>query len=327
MTSRFDNQKNEYNRRVNEVLNFINENFAQELSLEALAEIAQFSPYHFHRIFKGVTGETLNTHIQRIRLENAARLLRYDHKKLVTEIALDCGFSSSASFARSFKKLFSMSATEWRDMSPTENSKIGKVCRKIEQQVSSEWEVSENYAIYIDPETGNSIWRIPMIKRSDITVEIRNMEEVTVAYIRNTGPFKGEQKLWIELFNELKTWAATKNHLKCPNTNFYTIFRDTFHITQNENFRSDVAISVENGVVGDGRVSVSTIPAGKYAVAEFDIEAHEIERAWDLMFNEWLPKSGFQPDDRYCFERYLNNPQNHPQKRTFLQIAIPVTSL
>jgi AraC family transcriptional regulator len=67
-------QKNEYLKRINRVLDYLEENYAQQLSLELLAEIANFSPYHFHRIFKGIVGESLYKYIQRIRIEKAATL-------------------------------------------------------------------------------------------------------------------------------------------------------------------------------------------------------------------------------------------------------------
>jgi AraC family transcriptional regulator len=46
------------------------------------------------------------------------------------------------------------------------------------------------------------------------------------------------------------------------------------------------------------------VPAGKYAIAEFAGTAHEIEAAWERVFASWLPESGYQPDDRPCFELY-----------------------
>jgi AraC family transcriptional regulator len=106
--------RQEYVSRVNKVIDYINHNIDAELSLDVLSAIASFSPYHFHRLFKGVIGENLYDFIQRIRLEKAANLLLYQPDMAITEIALHCGFSSSAIFARAFRARFNMSATLYR---------------------------------------------------------------------------------------------------------------------------------------------------------------------------------------------------------------------
>ena len=87
--------RKEYSERVNRVIDYINEHLSDSLSLKGLAEIASFSPYHFHRIFHSLTGETLYNFIIRLRLEKAAHRLRYSINRSVTDIAYECGFSSS----------------------------------------------------------------------------------------------------------------------------------------------------------------------------------------------------------------------------------------
>ena len=110
-----DNKKylrNEYISRINRVIDYIEKNIDKDLSLEKLAKVANFSRFHFHRIFRVMTGETLNQFIQRIRVEKAASQLISNPKKSITEIAFDCGFSGSAPFARSFKEYLNMSASQ-----------------------------------------------------------------------------------------------------------------------------------------------------------------------------------------------------------------------
>jgi AraC family transcriptional regulator len=59
-------------------------------------------------------GETLQVFVHRLRLERAAQLLVFDRLRSISDIALDCGFSSSSAFARAFKGAFGVSASEWR---------------------------------------------------------------------------------------------------------------------------------------------------------------------------------------------------------------------
>ena len=61
---------NHYHDRVNRVLDYIGRHLDEELSLSRLSEVGCFSPFHFHRIFQSVTGETLNSHVRRVRLEH-----------------------------------------------------------------------------------------------------------------------------------------------------------------------------------------------------------------------------------------------------------------
>ena len=104
----------EYRARINRVIDYIEANIDRDLSLSELAEVAHFSPFHFHRIFRAMVGETLNGFIQRIRLEKAAMKLALNPRESITEIALDCGFSSPSVFARAFRETFGMSASQWR---------------------------------------------------------------------------------------------------------------------------------------------------------------------------------------------------------------------
>src|SRR5436305_14977102 len=95
--------RREYERRVNRVMDYVQAHLAEDLTLEKLAAVAAFSPFHFHRVFAAITGETLSDFIRRIRLERAASALGLLRDTSVLEIALRYGFSSAATFARAFK--------------------------------------------------------------------------------------------------------------------------------------------------------------------------------------------------------------------------------
>src|SRR5450631_4472806 len=120
-----------YHDRVNRVLDYIAEHLDGELSLTRLSGIGCFSPFHFHRIFQGVTGETLNSHVRRVRLERAAALMKASPQRRVTDIALEVGFAGSAEFSRAFKNHFGCTASSWDRDSPIEKSKIGKAPESI----------------------------------------------------------------------------------------------------------------------------------------------------------------------------------------------------
>ena len=115
-----------YHDRVNRVLDYISEHLDGELSLTRLSGIGCFFPFHFHRIFQGVTGETLNSHVRRVRLERAALLMKTSPRKRITDVALETGFAGTAEFSRAFKNHFDRTASSWDRRSPLEKSKICK---------------------------------------------------------------------------------------------------------------------------------------------------------------------------------------------------------
>jgi AraC family transcriptional regulator len=125
--------REEYVARINRVIDYIDKHIDEELRLEVLANVANFSRFHFHRIFGAMVGETLNQFIQRVRVERAAMQLVSFPKKSITDIAFDCGFSGSASFARAFRENFKMSPSQWRLEKSSRDSKICKINGKISQ--------------------------------------------------------------------------------------------------------------------------------------------------------------------------------------------------
>jgi len=76
----------EYAQRIDRVIDYLRRNLDRPVKLAELADVACFSEFHFHRVFRAVSGETLNNFTNRLRLEKAARLLRYSDQSL-TDIA------------------------------------------------------------------------------------------------------------------------------------------------------------------------------------------------------------------------------------------------
>lgn len=110
MRAEFRNRTRQiYLERVNKVLEYIDQNLHSALHLETLSKIAGFSPYHFHRIFQAMIGESAQSYIKKARLTAAAYRLLYSQERTITEISMDCGFSSSSDFARSFKAYYKVS--------------------------------------------------------------------------------------------------------------------------------------------------------------------------------------------------------------------------
>jgi len=97
-----------YTERLLTVLVHIQNHLDEELSLDELAAVAHFSPYHFHRIFRGMVGESVREHLRRLRLERAALRLKHGSEP-VTSVAFDAGYESHEAFTRAFAALFGVS--------------------------------------------------------------------------------------------------------------------------------------------------------------------------------------------------------------------------
>jgi len=96
------NEHQAYIARINRVIDHIDAHLAEPLDLPTLAAVAHFSPWHFHRVFQAVTGETLADRVRRRRLEVAAAKLLASPPATALAIALDVGFGSAEVFTRGF---------------------------------------------------------------------------------------------------------------------------------------------------------------------------------------------------------------------------------
>jgi AraC family transcriptional regulator len=114
-----------------------------------------------------------------------------------------------------------------------------------------------------------------------------------------------------------------KGHL----TKFLCVYYDAPGVTEDEKLRVDVAMTVPKETRVDGEAGKNILPAGKYAVGRFELSSHEFEEAWTGVMGGWLPQSGYQCDDRPCFEIYQNDPKQHPEGKCVVDICVPVKPL
>jgi AraC family transcriptional regulator len=313
----------EYFARVHRVMDHIETHLGERLTLEELAAVANFSPFHFHRVFTACAGESLYQFILRLRLERAACKVAQQAHASLTSIALDCGFGSSAAFSRAFRAEFGLSATEWR-----------RQLRKNRQTVGKDRQDPGSGGPYTPqgrPETdcsGALPRRRPMNTGKTATkaagsVRIETMKPTTVAYVRHTGPYAGDAALFGRLFGRVCQWAGPRG-LMGPATKFLTIYHDNPDITDEDKLRISVCMTVPEGTTAEGEIGVMVMEGGQYAVASFEVDPSEFGAAWNWFMGVWFPSSGYQPDDRHCFELALNDPKTHPQHKHIVELWEPV---
>jgi AraC-like DNA-binding protein len=100
--------------RLHKVEEHVHAHLAESISIEALAELAELSPFHFSRVFKQATGMTPLQFVTRERMLHAQRLIRETSRSLI-EIALEVGYTSPSHFAQVFRRTVGMAPTQFRN--------------------------------------------------------------------------------------------------------------------------------------------------------------------------------------------------------------------
>jgi len=312
-----DSRRAEYAARFNRVVDHIQAHLAEPLDLETLAGVACFSPCHFHRLFHGWMGETIHAFIVRLRVERAAAQLAYDPAKSVTEIALDCGFSSSSTFARAFKAFHGVSASEWRN-----NRKIGQADRKNRKADGAGQTPCSDQSHDSSPAGGTPPGLMSRI-------EVKQLQPMDVAYLRHVGSYQQNAALFDRLFGKLRAWAGPRGLLADPPARFLSVHHDNpeMAITATHKLRMDAALVLPGPVRADGEIGRQRLPGGPYAVARVRIRPEQYMAAWDALMSGWLPGSGYQPDDRPCLELHLNDPPPDPDGFHEVELCLAVKPL
>lgn len=200
--------RKEYIHRINRVVDHIEANLDEDHSLEKLAGVACFSPFHFHRIFRALTGETINNYVKRIRLQRAASMALTDLERPVEEIAALCGFNSTAVFCRAFREHFGSNTGQFRSAHINE-SKNGQPRRNNDQ---SGMELS----LYISDDIINQNRNAKM----EANIQEKEMPAMDLVYCRHTGAFDQIGGAFEKLFK----WAGPRGMLRFPETKTVTVY-------------------------------------------------------------------------------------------------------
>jgi AraC family transcriptional regulator len=318
-----DQQLNDYKSRINKVIDYIEQNLDRDLTLDELAEVACFSKFHFHRIFASLLNETLFQFIQRLRLEKASMLLITQPDKSITEIAFQCGFTSSSIFARNFKEQFDQTASQWRQNKSNDSLIMDKKnFSNLSQIESNEKKDSSDLASY-NKFTNLFNRRKQMAEIKPITdVAVKKFPHMHVAYVRYIGPYAGNSELFEGLFNKLFGWAGPRQLIN-KDTKTLIIYHDDPEITDEQKLRVSVCMTVPEDTQVSGEIGKMEIEEGDYGVGAFKLDSTEYKQAWDYMYGIWLAESGYNADDRPAFEMYPEEPKEG-EKKMRVDICVPV---
>ena len=277
--------REEYQKCVNAVVDYINLHLGEEIDLKSLAKISHFSPFYFHRIMKAFWGEPVGTFIVRTRTETAARLLRYTDLP-IADIAYRIGYSSSSSLSKVFKQFYGISPLEYHN--------------------------NKNFVIMkpaiIRPEL--------KLKREIKELPVRNM-----IYIRLFGDYKLNDYCgtWMRLQQFVQ-----EEKLPMGEVMPYCIFHDDPKVTPIEKLRTDVCMVMPAAATPKGNIGFKQLPAGRYAIFLYKGSYEHLQSVYDTIYGKYIPEMECTFRDEASAERYLNNPADTAPDELLTEIYIPI---
>lgn len=274
----------DYSRRVEKVIAHIASHLDEALDLERLAGVAAFSPCHFHRIYRYVTGETAADTLRRLRLHRAAGEL-VQETGAIAAIAGRAGYGSVAAFTRAFGAAYGIAPAAYRAQ--------GRLVAPASPKSN------EESAVY--------------------DVEIRKIEPVRLAAMRHTGSYMEIAPV----FDRLLAWGAGRGLLS-PTTRSFGIYYDDPGSVPLKDLRSDATFVIADGAKVDGDVRAITLAGGRHAVIQHKGPYAELERAYSWLYCDWLPRSGEEAANRPCFEEYVKGPKGLPPSEWLTEVCLPL---
>ena len=253
--------REEYQKCVNAVVDYINLHLGEEIDLKSLAKISHFSPFYFHRIMKAFLGEPIGTFIVRTRTETAARLLRYTDLP-IADIAYRIGYSSSSSLSKVFKQFYGISPLEYRN--------------------------NKNFVIMK-----------PAIIRPELKLkrEIKELPVRNVIYIRLFGDYKLNDYCgtWMRLQQFVQ-----EEKLPMGEVMPYCIFHDDPKVTPIEKLRTDVCMVMPAAVTPKGNIGFKQLPAGRYAIFLYKGSYEHLQSVYDTIYGKYEGVSKCTPSVFYA---------------------------
>jgi AraC family transcriptional regulator len=279
-----------YRQRLTQVIDYIFNHLDGDLSVNTLAEIAVMSPYHFHRIYRGLAQETLNASIRRLRLQRAAMTLISSSQSILS-IAKSVAYNSQEAFTRAFTQHFGETPSAYR-------------------------KARQSRCLTVAP----FIAMLPTRYHEDkimFAIEIMELEQIDLHGYKHSGDYLNIGNA----FEKLIIYAASNNLLN-EKTRSIGIYYDDPASTKKEALRSVACLTLPAGEYPEveDMPEPLQIPAGKYATLLFKGAYPELEAPYNYFFGKWLPESGYEAADFPPFEEYLNSPKDTPPSELLTRI-------
>ncbi len=296
----------EHQTRINEVLYRIHSDLSAALDIGRLAQEACYSPYHFQRIFKQITGESVHDYIRRCRLEWAANLLVYNRSMAIVDVAAECGFHSNAAFNHAFRSSFGCSPTHWRREGYQERSRLLK-------SAWSESLLNPHRQYYRDTLDGKN----PSVPRQ---VEIKRLQSQPVAYMRHVGYDQRIREVWAHLLE----WGAVHG-MDVENGQMIGLHHSNPDLVPFDQCRYVACLTLPEPIYPSDGVGVMTIPGGLHACCRAEGMFGDLLYLMRDLYMHWLPASDYQARSIPPHALYRDNHFINQSGHFNLEFRIPIT--
>ncbi|WP_027372126.1 GyrI-like domain-containing protein [Chryseobacterium sp. UNC8MFCol] len=297
----------EYKKRIVKAIQYIDAHLDTDLSLEKVAEISVYSPFHFHRIFKLVTGETLQNYIIRKKTEKSAFYLALRKDLQIKDIYFDLGFSNYSVFSKTFKKYYGIPPSEFRKAAP-------ETFYKILQIQSKNGQVDTVFSQYICHIENLLNWT-----KMNLKIEVKEMPEMNLAAVMSLGITNVEPS-----FNVLVDWAKKKKLFPGENIKMLSVYHDSFKVTPADKVRIHACMLLDEKLEGtDGEVFQETVDPGRFIVGSGEVTLSDFEQCWVSLFL-WMNEHNHSMRKAFPFEIYHSNFKEHPEGKMIVDFCIPI---
>jgi AraC family transcriptional regulator len=290
-----------YISAVQRVITHLCTHLDESPDLAALASLAGMSPYHFHRVFRGMAGETPLELLRRLRLERAATALR-DTDAPVTQLAFSAGFETHEAFTRAFRAEFGVPPSGFR--------RDG--LRRTELPASSgiHFAIGAVPVAFIPRNTGGETMR----------VEIQHLPPLRLGVVTHRGAYNQIGRA----FAQLGAIAGPAGLFAQPAPLSVGVYHDDPDATPIEELRSEAGVTVPDGMPMPQGLEERHIAGGRYAVCTHIGSYDVLGDVWTRFMGEALPASGHQLIEGPALEIYRNDPGSTPTERLHTDLLVPV---
>lgn len=301
--------RNFYELSVRRAIDRIAGNLDEALDLAELARDAALSPYHFHRVFRGMVGETpLELH-RRLALERAAwTLLNSDER--VTTIAFGAGYETHESFTRAFRDNYGCAPSEYR------KAALAGAAGSARPRM---FELASRVGVHFVPRGSLPQPLSFLVGDRPMHADIIERPALRVATLQHRGPYNQIG----EAFGRLGGIAGPAGLFR-PGTTMIALYHDDPDSVPVADLRSDAGVIVPEGATIPSGLSETRVPSGRYAVTTHTGSYEGLGDAWSRLMGEWLPKSGERVRDSASYEIYRNTPMDTPTEKLITEIYIPL---
>jgi len=290
---------NDCRARIDRVLTHLADHLDADLSVAELARIAHFSPYHFHRMFRAMTGESVAAVVRRLRLETAGRALR-ERDGSVTDVALAAGYGSPEAFTRAFQQAFGAAPSDYRR---------AVVAPRYLPPLSLELTLDRaTMRLSLEP-----------FGSTDMDVAIEVFPDRPAACLRHVGPYDHAGPT----YERVLRWAATTGLLERDAVVMGLSYDDPGAVAEDA-LRYDVCLALTGPVALPVGFRLETVRGGRYAVHALRGPYDGIHDAFRRLFGKWLPTSGEEVDDRPCLELHMSRPTEVPESERLTKVCVPL---